>query len=250
MSEDLDNEIVRLAVMAAGTADRGWQERVTGLVPRIAVLFREPNDPADPNALTNIARKTTEASSFRAEYRDHRFDENTQRIFVRLYDEKNQDGDFLDDEGCQTVRTEPMWSQSGRVIRKTIEAMTSGQRAIFYRYSEQIDKKRKQGLLVHLEPLGSQSRSVTPDRTPKSVQAPERPAGDAARPASPATSHNDKRIAEIEIRYEKLGPVWRVRFAKQCNIELGVLAALMPPDDKVDDVLRVLGEIETESEKA
>ncbi len=249
MSEDLDNEIVRLAVMAAGAADRGWQERVTGLVPRIAVLFRESDDPADPKVLANIARKTTEASSFRAEYRDHRFDENTQRIFVRIFDEKNQDGDFIDHEGCQTVRTEPMWSQSGRVIRKTIEAMSSGQQAVFYRYSEQIDKKRKQGLLIHLEPLGSQSRSVTPDRPPTSVQAPERPAGDAARPASPATSI-DKRITEIETRYEKLGPVWRVRFAKQCNIELGVQAALMPPDDKVDDVLRVLGEIETESEKA
>ncbi len=219
----MSDEIVRLAVMAAGAVDRGWDERVVALVPRIASLMREPRDEADPTSLVNVARKVSEASVFKAEYRGHEFDENTQRIFVKLHDPKSQDGDYLDADGNQTVRTEPMWSPTGRAMRKTLESMTSGQAAVCYRYTEQIDKKRKMGLLIHLEPLG-RSRPAEAAQAPPPAAAPAGrtdTAGDTTPPAvSPSPDGKVEDLwREIEIIQEDMSSVAKIRAARQLREE-------------------------------
>lgn len=222
MSEERDQRVVELAVQAAGTADGKWGDRVVSLVPRVAAMFREPRDEADPNSLLNVARKVAEANVFTAEYRDHEYDGEgrdgnrpTQRIFVRVYDEKGQDGDYLDDDGCQTVRTEPMWSATGRHTRKTLESMQSGQRAVFYRYTESISKTQKMGLLVHVEPLGQRSRQESAPRVPPpAAPPPAREAGEGPAP-SPATDEQAQLAHEIE----GLSNKQKVWFMRACRAD-------------------------------
>lgn len=248
MSEDRDERIVELAIQAAGIVDSKWSDRVTALVPRVAALFREPHDEADPTSLINTARKVAEASAFTAEYRDHELDDSgrdgnrpTQRVFVRIYDEKSQgDNDYLDADGCQTVRTEPMWSGSGRAVRSILESMESGQRAVFYRYTEQIDRKRKQGLLVHVQPLRTRAapgQTTHPPSRPPARQASEepRPSSDAAPSPEPARTGRDPH-GIIEERFEALTARQRVAFMRLCR-ETGVPTPLICEDDKIEQVM-------------
>ncbi len=249
VSDENAMEAVRLAVMAAGpmTNERSWNMKVHEAIPSCAALL--------VSGAAETAEMVLGSSHFRAEYVRSEMEEAkpgnkpSKRMLV-WFKSDTTDVKDADDDGTEHLRTEPSYTPAGYLMQKKVSSLSPGQQCVVYKHIQLIDGGRKKvRVLAHLEIIGGQSRSVTPDRPPTSVQAPERTAGDAARPASPATSI-DKQIAEIETRYEKLGPVWRVRFAKQCNIQLGVQAALMPPDDKVDDVLRVLDEIETESEKA
>jgi hypothetical protein len=217
--------IVELAVQAAGAADAKWADRVVSLVPRVAAMFREPRDESDPNSLLNTARKVAEANVFTAEFRDYEYDDKgrdgnqpTHRLFVRLYDEKSQDGDYLDADGCQTVRTEPMWSATGRATRKILESMQSGQRGVFYRYTEQIDRKRKMGLLVHIEPLGHQTRPPASESGPPPARRDEgREAGEEPRP-SPAVEPSDAQ-AQLAHDIENLTNKQKVSFVRACRAD-------------------------------
>jgi hypothetical protein len=212
--------IVELAVQAAGAADAKWADRVVSLVPRVAAMFRPPHDDADPNSLLNTARKVAEANVFTAEYRGHEYDENTKRVFVKVFDEKSQGqkNDHLDENGCQTVRTEPMWSAHGRATRKILESMQSGQRGVFYRYTETIDATRKMGLLIHLEPLGHQTRPPASESGPPPARRDEgREAGEEPRP-SPAVEPSDAQ-AQLAHDIENLTNKQKVSFVRACRAD-------------------------------
>lgn len=255
----IDNEeIVRLAVMAAGNLDNNWQARVVAAVPKIAAVFGEPTDEHDPNALVNVARKVSEAHVFTAEYRGHEVDDNSKRVFVKLYDEKNQDSDYLDDQGCQTVRTEPLWSATGRSIKRILDGLESGQWIVCYRYSEQFDKTKKVGLLVHVEPLGrrrdSQGAPAGPpaeQRRPADRQDPD-PAGQsaagAARPAPAARSQSDRddnaALVDLERRFEALSSRQRIAYGHGCR-ELGISNPMCPEPEQMTAAFELLGRIES-----
>lgn len=256
----IDNtEIVRLAVMAAGNLDNNWQQRVVAAVPKIAAVFGEPADEHDPNALVNVARKVSEAHVFTAEYRGHEVDDNSKRVFVKLYDEKNQDSDYLDDQGCQTVRTEPLWSATGRSIKRILDGLESGQRIVCYRYSEQFDKTKKVGLLVHVEPLGRRRDSrgapagpPAETRRPAERGAPPsdaRPAGGES-PSSPparsqATRDDNAALVEIERRFEALNSRQRIAYGRGCQ-GMGITDPMCPDPDKMSAAFELLDRIESQ----
>lgn len=256
----IDNtEIVRLAVLAAGQLDNNWQNRVVAAVPKIAAVFGEPQDEHDPNALVNVARKVAEAHVFTAEYRGHEVDDNSKRVFVKLFDEKNQDSDYLDDQGCQTVRTEPLWSATGRSMKRILDGLESGQRIVCYRYSEQFDKTKKVGLLVHVEPLGRrrdpQGASVSPpaqERRPAperaSSPAPGPAGGEGPAPSPPARSHDsadNAALSELERRFEALTPRQRVAYGRGCH-GFGITDPMCPEPDKMAKAFELLDQIESQ----
>src|SRR5690606_32149344 len=121
---------------------------------------------------------------------------------------------------CQTVRTEPMWSASGRAIRRVIEGLQPGQRVLCYRYTEQIDKKKKMGLLVHIEPLGRPPAGSPATQTPAADRpAPRPPRGQpqpddhqapvrAPQPSAPEphSPEDNAALTEIEMRVNALKP--------------------------------------------
>ncbi len=263
MSVD-NTEIVRLAALAAGTIDNQWQARVVAAVPKVAALFAEPKDEHDPNSLLNIATKVMEANVFTAEYRDHELDDKgrdgnqpTLRVFVRLFDEHNQGSDYLDADGCQTVRTEPVWSASGRHMRRVLDSLEPGQKVVCWRYSEQIGKTKKVGLLVHLEPgrrRDSQGAAPSPSagvRRPGRDQAPppeSRPAGDGGASPSPARSQAERddnaALTEIGRRFEALTPRQRIAYGHGCR-DLKISDPMCPAPEQMDAAFKLLDQIES-----
>lgn len=257
MSDERDIETVRLAVMAAGAADQGWATRVARLVPRVAAVFREPNDDNDPVALVNIARKVAEAHPFKAEYRGHEYDENTQRIFVKLFDEKSQDGDYLDDNGYQTVRTEPMWSPYGRTQRDALDRLEVGQPILAYRYTEQIDKKRKMGLLIHFEVLGRrrmEGQAPPPARSqrrPDGAQTPPSeppeqvpPPAPAASPSATPPADDDAALVELGRRFEALSSRQRVAYGRGCQ-GFGISDPMSPASEQMAKAFELMAKVES-----
>lgn len=263
---DIDNtEIVRLAALAAGQIDNHWQDRVVAAVPKIATLFAEPKDEHDPNSLLNVAAKVMRANTFTAEYRGHELDDKgrdgnqpTLRVFVRLYDEHNQGSDYLDADGCQTVRTEPVWSATGRHMRRLLDSLEVGQRVVCWRYSEQIGKTKKVGLLVHLEPLGRRRDSQgPPPGQPAGVRRPGRdqdpPSGSrsaggeesaASPPARSSTPPSDDNAAltELGIRFEKLSPSQRVAYGRLCRGH-GISDPMAPEPDQMAEAFKYLDQV-------
>ena len=254
------DEIVKLAAMAAGTADGNWQKRVVTLVPKVAALFREPQDENDPMSLSNVARKVLQAHTFKAEYRGYELDDKgrdgnqpTQRLFVKIYDPEGQDSEYLDDEGCQTLRTEPMWSESGRAIRAVLDRMQHGQPAIIYRHSEQISKSKKTALLVHIEPRSARRSPNQGERASgnqKSAEAhppapaDQAPAGAPAPPAGavPSGDHAEA-LASLANRFDQLSGQQRVAFAKACR-SAGLENFVEPSSDDLPRVLDIIKEVE------
>jgi hypothetical protein len=248
VSDERDIKIVELAIQAAGVADNHWHDRVVALVPKVAAVFREPSDEKDPNALVNIARKVAEASVFRAEYRGHELDDNTQRIFVKLYDEKGQDGDFLDEQGCQTVRTEPMWSASGRAMRTILQSCEVGQMMVCYRYKEQVSKSKATGLLVHAEPLRTRGGAPSGHPPARQVEQP-RQAGDetaaVSSPAAPTSPSGDEPIVE---RINKL-PTQQMLALKRACADRGIQQFANPSPEDAPKVLAELRKIESQEKE-
>lgn len=260
----IDNtEVVRLAALAAGQIDNQWQNRVVAAVPRIAALFAEPRDEHDPNSLLNIATKVMDANVFTAEYRDHELDDKgrdgnqpTLRVFVRLYDEHNQGSDYLDADGCQTVRTEPVWSASGRYMRRLLDSLEPGQKVVCWRYSEQIGKTKKVGLLVHLEPQGRRrdpqaSRPPAEERRPAGRQEPppdDRHAGGGepqAPPPARSTRDDNAALVELERRFDALTPRQRVAYGRGCQ-GFGIADPMCPEPDKMAKAFELLDQIESQ----
>lgn len=248
MSEERDTKIVELAVQAAGVADDTWHNRVVALVPKVAAVFREGRDEKDPMALVNIARKVTESHGFRAEYRGHELDDTTQRLFVKFYDENGQDGDYLDENGCQTLRTEPMWSPSGRAMRAILERMKHGQPANVYRYSEAVSKTQKTALLTHIEPLrmprgGNQTRPA-PDPARSSDRQAEGGARQPSSAALPATDDVREQLARLQNSWDELTNPQKVAYARACR-ENGIDNPVEPPMGRLDDAERLMAEART-----
>lgn len=243
-------EIVRLAVMAAGTADKHWQDRVVALVPRVAAQFRHEDDEENPRSLINVARKVTEAHVFKAEYRSHEYDENTQRIFVKLFDEKaDRDSEFLDEDGCQTMRTEPMWSASGREMRRILEGLDPGQYVTVYRYSEQVGKTKKTSVLVHLEPLRQRAQHApAPQRaaSPPAEARPPAPAGEegvgGSRAPAPSTDHAEAQ-AKLANRFDQLTGKQRIVFGRSCA-KKGISNFMEPSEADISAVMESMKEAE------
>lgn len=236
-----ETEIVRLAIMAAGAADDHWHDRVVALVPRVASIFREPRDDKDPMALVNIARKVSESHGFRAEYRGHELDDNTQRLFVKFYDENGQDGEYLDENGCQTLRTEPMWSPSGRAMRAILERMQHGQPANVYRYSEAVSKSQKTALLTHIEPLKMRRNQTRP--APGPARSSGRQAEEGVRPPSSAASDDvQEQLARLQNSWDELTNPQKVAYARACR-ENGIDNPVEPPMGRLDDAERLMAEV-------
>lgn len=233
------SKIVELAISAAGVADAKWADRVTALVPRIATIFREVAEENDPTSLINIARKASDSQAFTAEYRSHELDENTKRIFVYVYDEGAQGkSENLEPDGTQKLRTEPMWSAAGRAMRATLEGLTRGQKVVCYRHSEQIDKTRKTGILIHIqavgkapagggpnpspagsprqEPIRQQGASRPPAAAPDQAPAQDHPSP-APAPPSPGSPEDNAALTAIEKRFDALSTRQRLAYGQLCR---------------------------------
>lgn len=263
MSDSEIRRIVELAIGAAGTATNPRQlaYRVHELVPAVAALLREPTPGSEEDALVPYvtARKVSEARTFRCEFRDARYDESTKRIFVRIYDEKHSgsESDSLDEDGCQTVRTEPLWTTAGRVMRERIKALESGQQVVCWRYTEPLEGGRKKmGVLVHIEAVGSRpgggsSQGVTTTPRP----APNEPPGPAPEErqvtplpgANPPTEADPDHVRLIAERFERLSGRQRVAFAHACRAA-GLDRFMEPTPEQVDAVLVIMSKIEQNKE--
>lgn len=257
-------EVLRLATGAAGQLDQHWQNRVVAAVPRIAALFVEPRDEHDPNSLLNVAAKVMAANVFTAEYRGHELDDKgrdgnqpTLRVFVRLFDEHNQGSDYLDADGCQTVRTEPIWSATGRAMRRTLDSLEPGQRIVCWRYSEQIGKTKKVGLLVHVEPLpvrrrdsqGASARPPAGERRPAGDVPQASPAAGGGEPASPPParsstppSGDDAALVELGLRFEALTAPQRVAYGRLCRGH-GIADPMVPEPGQMAEAFKYLDQV-------
>lgn len=254
--------IVELAIGAAGTATdhRRFAYKVNELVPAVAALLREPASGAEEDALVPYvtARKMTEARTFRCEFRDARYDESTKRIFVRVYDEKHSgsETDTLDEDGCQTVRTEPMWTTAGRVMRERIKALESGQQVVCWRYNEPLEGGRKKmGVLVHIEAVGSRPGGGSPQGvTTTHRPAPNKPPGPAPEerqvtplPGANPSAADPDHVRLIAERFERLSGRQRVAFAHACRAA-GLDRFMEPAPEQVDAVLVIMSRIEQNKE--
>lgn len=238
---DQHDDIVRLAVMAAGPVDgneRAWMGRVYELAPKIAAMFRPPMSGHENDATTPgvVARKVLDSSVFRAEFVACEMEESSKRLIVSFRSETTNKKD-ADADGTESLRTEPMWTVSGRHMRKIVEAMVPGQKANVFKHIDTIDGSRKSRVLAHIEPLGkpNSSRPAQAQSTPPTVDsAPaartdETGEGAASRPASVSSDSPSLEVLwkQIEDVQAEMGPMAKVRAARALR-EQGVENFITP----------------------
>jgi hypothetical protein len=178
---DLHDDVVRLAIAAAGPVgnnEAAWRHRVDELTPQIAAMFRPPLQGRENDAMTPAvtARKVLDASVFTGEYVDHALEDSSKRLVVRIKSETT-DTKEKESDGTEHIRTEPMWTPYGRLMKSKLDQLVTGQKVTCFKHLEQIDASRKVRVLVHLVP----GKRPEGDQERPTVEAPPSSAPPAGR---------------------------------------------------------------------
>lgn len=230
MSDERVDQAMHMAVIAAGPIgnnERDWQRRVATAIPACASLLKE--------GASATARMVLDSSSFRAEYVGHELEESSSRLIVSFRSDTT-DAKDADADGVETMRSEPMWTQAGRAMRRKIEALQPGDSVVAHKFVEDVDRGKKVRVLVHLEVLG-RKRQVSQPTPSRRVEAPnEPPPEDRREPAG----ESDVRTT----RFDALDNKTKVAFMKACRNYDPPIPDPFHDDDRLDAVLVLLGKAE------
>lgn len=256
-------EVARLAILAAGpigSDERAWNLKVAQFTMQIAAMLREPGADHADLATTPIvvARKVLDADVYRAEFVGFSDEEmaKTHRLLVRLRPEHGKPK-YLDNEGCEWIRTEPRWTNAGFVMQRQIRNLVPSTPVLVYKCVEGFSKQTEDGsedlksrVLVHFEVTG---RPKNPPAESRSGPAPAETArgksgGAGSVTAPPATSPEldgaapdpDGAVAQ---RFDKLNAKQRIAFGRYCSGK-GWSDFMAPGPENIDAVLLTLGKIE------
>lgn len=265
--EELANEVVRLAIAAAGPIagnEGAWLQRIREATPQIASLLRPPlqGQENDPMLLPVVARKVLESAVFKAEYLSHSLEESSQRIIVTVRSETTTKSDQNPD-GTEDIRTEPMWSPVGRIMRTKLDALVPGQSVMIYKHMEKGTGKSYR-VLAHLvagrapeqqrqQPL--QDRRASEPITASAPQAESAPPDERAGsvpstdPAPPSTDEHGPHWGYVQERLDKLTTFQKVAW-KALAQGRGVKNFMDPTEDEIDRVIKAFDEVEAQHGKS
>lgn len=279
MSDDRAAKAIELAIAAAGQMGpdpRVWRRKVWNAVGEIASMMgSDPQVTGYEYTLAGYTDKLLKSVSFRAtfieiepEYGVNKMtgerSDKPSRLIVRTQSDAAVEDD--NPEGIEETRTEPLFTEAGRVLADRLKTLKPGDVIQMYKYVDSFvdarGKSKKVRVLTHFEllwrpknaervpegapPVGEDEphpRAASPDVQPAATEPTPTPASVAA-PSTPASSEagglaDNKILAEIQRRVEALDPSDRVSFYRACG-KAGITDPLAPGEGDTAKVLAFL----------
>lgn len=286
MSEERTAKVIELAIAAAGPVGgdpRNWRKKVWGAAAEIGALLSVDKEATGYEfSLAGYTDKLLESSVFRATFVEvrpeygvnrmtgERGDKPTRMILVTQSDAAKDDDN---PEGFEETRTEPLFTEPGRLMAARLRTLQPGDVIQVHKYVDTFkdasNKSKKVRVLTHFDLLWrpqntadkhvEQSNPESPSPvsetkpSPSAVSPAAQPAGVENLPASaPATSEpgaidDDAKIAMIQRRIEALTAIKRVEFFRKCG-KAGITDPYAPAPDDVAKVVAFLAASEQVSD--
>lgn len=251
MSDDRAAKAIELAIAAAGQMGpdpRVWRRKVWNAVGEIASMMgSDPQVTGYEYTLAGYTDKLLKSVSFRAtfieiepEYGVNKMtgerSDKPSRLIVRTQSDAAVEDD--NPEGIEETRTEPLFTEAGRVLADRLKTLKPGDVIQMYKYVDSFvdarGKSKKVRVLTHFELLW---RPKNAERVPEGAP----PVGEDEPPASSEAGGlaDNKILAEIQRRVEALDPSDRVSFYRACG-KAGITDPLAPGEGDTAKVLAFL----------